>query len=479
MPTGYSSSLFAKVQRAFGEYAVDKRIASSVELMRLPRYVVEYLIGEFMAKDGDWEEKLHKFIAEYYYEPKYRDLLLHRLTTEGTVRIIDELKVWVHPKTGIHYAVLPSLAIRDAQIVMDIVDKNPNVLTMGMWGLLTLRYDLASVDDEEGTPITVVDFIPFQAPVIDVNLYREARREFTLNEWVDVLINTIGLNHERYSFRQKLVFLTRLIPLIEGNVNLMEFGPRATGKTYMYRHASYYTRIFSGGNVSPAVLFYNLRTKVPGEIATRDAVIFDEISKIRFTNPSEMMGKLKDYMESGHYERGDKKGVSTCSLIFMGNIEVELREEGYVPIEEFTYVLPKEMRDSAFVDRIHGIIPGWELPKIKQTRYYLSQGYGIASDYFAELTHEMRRETLISRITRLVEFSENFTIRDERAVKRIASGLLKLLYPHGEWDNSELEAIMNLALEYRQRVREWLHILAPGEYPKECLSCKVKNSNVR
>ncbi len=474
MPTEYSARLFAKIQRVFGEYAVDKRIANSVELMRLPRYVVEYLIGEFMAKGGDWEEKLRKFVANYYYEPKYKDLLLHRLTTEGTVKIIDELKVWVHPKTGKHYAILPSLAIRDAQILLEIVEKNPNVLTMGMWGLITLRYDPSAVDEEGATPIIVVDFIPFQAPAIDFNLFKEARREFTLEEWVDVLINTIGLNHERYSFRQKLVLLTRLIPLVEGNVNLMEFGPRATGKTYIYRHVSHYTRIFSGGNISPAVLFYNLRTKVPGEIATRDAVVFDEISKIRLTNPSEMMGKLKDYMESGHYERGDKRGVSTCSLVFMGNIEVELREEGYVPVEEFTYVLPKEMRDSAFVDRVHGIVPGWELPKIKQAKYHLSQGYGIASDYFAEVLHEMRKESLVTKISQHVEFSDNFTIRDERAVKKIASGLLKLLFPHGEWDKSELSLVMDIALEYRQRVREWLHILAPGEFPKERLSYRIR-----
>jgi len=474
MPTEYSARLFAKIQRVFGEYAVDKRIANSVELMRLPRYVVEYLIGEFMAKGGDWEEKLRKFVAKYYYEPKYKDLLLHKLTTEGTVKIIDELKVWVHPKTGKHYAILPSLAIRDAQILLEIVEKNPNVLTMGMWGLITLSYDPSVVDEEGATPIIVVDFIPFQAPAIDFNLFKEARREFTLEEWVDTLINTIGLNHERYSFRQKLVLLTRLIPLVEGNVNLMEFGPRATGKTYIYRHVSHYTRIFSGGNISPAVLFYNLRTKVPGEIATRDAVVFDEISKIRLTNPSEMMGKLKDYMESGHYERGDKRGVSTCSLVFMGNIEVELREEGYVPVEEFTYVLPKEMRDSAFVDRVHGIVPGWELPKIKQAKYHLSQGYGVASDYFAEILHETRKESLVAKISRYVEFSDNFTIRDERAVKKIASGLFKLLFPHGEWDKKELKLLMDIAIEYRQRVRDWLHILAPGEYPKEKLIFRVR-----
>jgi len=475
MSAEYSARLFAKVQRAFGEYAVDKRIANSVEFMRLPRYVVEYLIGEFMSRGDDWEEKLRKFVARYYYEPKYKDFVLHVLTTEGSVRIIDELKVWVHPRTGRHYAVLPSLAVRDAQIFMEIVENCPNVLTMGIWGLITLRYDPSAVGEEEGTPIIVTDFIPFQAPMIDVRLFREARQEFTLEEWVDVLVNTIGLNHERYSFRQKLVLLSRLVPLIEGNISLMEFGPRATGKTYIYRHVSHYTRIFSGGNISPAVLFYNLRTKVPGEVAIRDAVIFDEISKVRFTNPSEMIGKLKDYMESGHYERGDKRGVSTCSLVFMGNIEVERREEGYVPVEDFTYALPQDMRDSAFIDRVHGVLPGWELPKIRQVKYHLSQGYGLASDYFAEVLHEMRKESMVAKVGCCVEFSDNFTIRDERAVKKIASGLLKLLFPHEEWSKRDLRLIMDIAIEYRQRVRDWLHILAPGEFPKEKLSYAIRD----
>jgi len=185
-----------------------------------------------------------------------------------------------------------------------------------------------------------------------------------------------------YSPRQKMVLLSRLVPVIECNTNMAEFGPRQTGKTYLYRNLSNYVRIISGGNVSPAVLFYNLRTRVPGELAVKDLVVFDEISKVKFSNPDEMMGKLKDYMESGMFERGDKKAQSDSSLVFMGNVTVEMGPEGYIPIEDLTYVLPQHMRDSAFIDRIHGLIPGWELPKISQSKYHLSKGYGIASDYF-------------------------------------------------------------------------------------------------
>jgi len=289
-----------------------------------------------------------------------------------------------------------------------------------------------------------------------------------------VLINTIGLEPRVYSPRQKLILLTRLIPIVEGNTNMAEFGPRQTGKTYLYRNLSNYVRIISGGNITPAALFYNLRTRTPGELAVKDAVVFDEISKVKFSNPDEMMGKLKDYMESGHYERGTKKVVSDSSLVFMGNVAVEMASEGYIPIEDLTYVLPDAMRDSAFIDRIHGLIPGWELPKISQSKYHLSKEYGIASDYYAEALHAMRKETLTPLVSKHLELSDNFKIRDEKSVKRLLSGLIKLLFPDGAFNTQELRTITEIAVEYRQRVRDWLHKIAPGEFPKEKLSVAVK-----
>jgi len=229
--------------------------------------------------------------------------------------------------------------------------------------------------------------------------------------------------------------------------------------------------------VSPATLFYNLRTHVPGELAVKDVVVFDEVSKVKFENSDEMMGKLKDYMESGQYERGDRRVSSDASLVFMGNVEVERDktvEESYVPVEDLTYVLPEPMRDSAFIDRVHGLIPGWELPKISQSKVHLAKGYGIASDYFSEAIHTMRKTSLTGEVSKYVEFSSEFKIRDEKAVKRIMSGLIKLLFPNMQFDKSELELVANIALEYRQRIRDWLHLLSPGEYPKEKLSIKIK-----
>ena len=468
-----------KVRKCFNEYAVDKSLAYDLDLTKLPRYVAEYLIFEFLSENGDWQSKLRNFIEKYYREPEEKELVKHELVTKDFVQVIDELRVLVDVTTGTHVGVLQSLDLWTI-VPVDIVEKNKNTLINGMWGLIMLTKldggQAVKIWDKE-ISVVVDDFKPFQSPRSDPDLIKEARGCFSLDEWISVLITTIGLNPNVYSPRQRLLLLSRLVPLVEGNVNMMEFGPRQTGKTYLYRNVSNYTRIISGGTITPAALFYNLRTRVPGELALKDVVVFDEVSKVRFPNPDEMMGKLKDYMESGQYERGDKTVSSDSSLVLMGNVEVQRdksAEESYVPVEDLTYVLPEPMRDSAFIDRVHGLIPGWELPKISQSKVHLAKGYGIASDYFSEVLHTMRKFSLASKVGEHVEFSSEFKIRDEKAVKRIMSGIIKLLFPDEQFDNSELKLVADLALEYRQRIRDWLHLLSPGEFPEEGLSVKVR-----
>jgi ATP-dependent Lon protease len=478
------SELFNKVKRVFGDLATDKRVASRQELFMLPRYVAEYLSSNFMEKYGEenYMPQLSKFIVKYYRESREKDKVLAELMELGKVTLIEEVKVETDVELGMFRAHLQNLNVRDCMINLDVVNKYENLLVIGMWGLATLRYDPDIVPrDRMGNPlmmpIVIEDFMPFQSSTREVKIIQEARDSFTFEEWLDVLMNTVGLNHERYSLRQKLVFLTRLIPLVECNVNLMEFGPKQTGKTYLYRNSSYYTRIFAGGNISPATLFYNIARKSLGELALKDAVVMDEISKVKFSNPDEMVGKLADYMESGHYERGPKRAVSTCSLMLMGNIKVEAEENGYVPAEEFTYVLPDDVgrKDPAkLIDRIYGVVPGWELPKISMSTYHLSRGYGIASDYFCEVMHEMRKLSYSHIIDQEVELTGDYMIRDEKSVRRIAEGLLKLLAPSGSISRSEIKAIMDIAVEYRNRVNEWLHILSPGEFPKKKLGFSLK-----
>ena len=468
------TELSNKVKRYFGDYAVDKKLAYELELAKLPRYVAEYLISEFKLEGSGWEEKLRNYIKQHYYEPEEKELVKHRLITDGTVSIIDELRVVVDIETDTHVGIIQSHDIL-AEVPLSIVERNKATLVTGMWGLIQLtKSPTIKYIFEQPVGAIVEKFTPFQAPDTDPDILAEARPYFSLEEWIDVLINTIGLEPRVYRPRQKHILLTRLIPIVEGNTNISEFGPRQTGKTYLYRNLSNYVRIISGGNITPAALFYNLRTRTPGELAVKDTVVFDEISKVRFSNPDEMMGKIKDYMESGHYERGIKKVVSDSSLVFMGNVAVETASEGYIPIEDLTYVLPEAMRDSAFIDRIHGLIPGWELPKISQSKYHLSKEYGIASDYYAEALHTMRKETLTPLVSKHLELSDNFKIRDEKSVKRILSGLIKLLFPDGTFNTQELKTITDTAVEYRQRVRDWLHKIAPGEFPKEKLTAQVK-----
>lgn len=464
------SDVFNKAKKVFADLATDKRIANRQELFMLPRYVVEHLASQFMDKYGEdnYAAELTKFVSKYYHEPRERDKVLSDIMTTGKITIVDEVKVATDVELGTYRANLENLNLRDCMINLEVLDKNQNLLMTGMWGLVTLSYS-PDTAPETLTPVLIQDFVPFQCSITDIQIIQEAREEFAFEEWIDLILNTVGLNHEQYNLRQKLVFLTRLIPLVECNTNLMEFGPKQTGKTYVYRNSSYYTRIFAGGNISAATLFYNIARRELGEMAAKDAIILDEISKVKFTNPDEMIGKLKDYMESGHYERGPKRAASTCSLMFMGNILVEMKETGYVPVEDFTYVLSKEMRDSALIDRIHGVIPGWELPKISMSTRHLSRGYGIASDYFCEVMHEMRKQDYTHMIDQEVNLVGDYTIRDEKAVKRIASGLLKLLAPGGEIDEKEMKIVLDIATEYRRRVNDWLHILAPGEFPKKNL----------
>ncbi len=468
-------NLNEKLLQVFPEEVVNKRLSRVDQVSRLPRFISEYVIKSLLGDNPSPEDlvKLSEFVSRYYPEPKERDRVLNELITRGEYKIIDEFKVTVDPKRGRRLVTIPSLRVYDAKILPSVLEEYKELLGTGMWGIATLTYDPSVAETESETPIIVTDFRPLQYAGIDVGKFKRGRERFTTEEWIDVLMNTLGVNPDVYSERQKLIYLSRLVPLIENNVNVIELGPRATGKSFVYKNISYYVRLYSGGTISPAVLFFHGTLKVLGDLAIRDCVVFDEVSKVRFSNPDETVGKFKDYMESGEFERGLARRIrSTCSLVFIGNIEVR----GFEPAEDFTEVLPRMMLDSAFLDRIHGAIPGWELPKIEQTEVHLSNGYGFIADYFCEILHKLRREsfrTIIDRRVRLYAEGGKVTIRDQKAITRLASGMLKLLFPHGVFTNEELRMVMDLAVEYRQRVHDWLVKLSPGEFRPKKLGYEV------
>jgi len=471
--------LNAKLRYHFSGYVVNKGLSSREDIRRVPKFVSEHLLTQISEESEPlvFSEKLMKVIElvnTLYPEPKDKDRILDRIVIKKLpCKIIDEIKVEVDEKHEIRKAIIPSLNLTNVMISDKVVEENEQLLSTGIWGLASLKYS-EPIMDEKGKPITlpvfVDEFKPFHVANIDLKEFIEKREYFTLDEWIDVLINTIGLNPEVYNQKQKLILISRFIPLVENNVNLMEFGPRATGKTYFYRNISFYTRIISGGQVTPAQLFYNIARRTIGEIGMKDCIVFDEVSKVTFPRPEEMMGKLKDYMVDGHFERGPKKATSLCSLVFMGNIEVS----GYVPIEDINYVLPDCMRDdTAFIDRIHGIIPGWEIPKIKKSEVHLSKNYGFSVDYFSEILHELRKLDFTPLIRSIVELN-NVTIRDEIGIYRTASGLAKILFPNKEFSKDELAFVMNFAVEIRQKVADLLNKMAPGEFEKKKIEWRYR-----
>jgi ATP-dependent Lon protease len=470
-----STPLDQKIRRVFPDETVNKRLARTQVLARLPKFISEYAVKELVdeREDPSAMATLSSFVKQFYPEPKERNRVLYEIKENGSYTLLDEFRVTVDLKAEATKVEIPSLGIRDAMIVPSVLTEHKNLLEAGMWGTAKLSYRPQVLDDEEGsgqTPVLITEFSPLQYSNISVADYKLRREQFTLQEWIDVLIQTLGMNPEAYDERSKLLYISRIIPLIENNVNLIELGPRNTGKSFLYKNISYYIRLYSGGQISPAVLFYHGTFRTLGDIGIRDLVVFDEISRIEFKNPDEIMGKFKDYMESGSYERGQLKGAqSTCGLMFQGNIEVE----GKVPAEDYNEVMPDCMKDdSAFTERLHGMVPGWELPKIGKGEFHLCNGYGLVTDYFCEMMHELRKESFLPHIQAKVGVDADggdVSIRDQRAIHRITSGMMKLLSPHDSLESEALALSASLAVEYRQRIHDWLCTISSGEYKKKTL----------
>jgi ATP-dependent Lon protease len=357
-----------------------------------------------------------------------------------------------------------------------IVKQYPMLLAGGMWGTITLVYDETEVHNKKIRPFKVEEFTPFQISMIDIREFIEKRKQFTTDEWVDILINSFGLNPTKLTRREKILTISRAIPLVEPNHNMIELGPRETGKTYLYRNVSYYTHVLSGGKATPANLFINNNTGQVGLVGTREAVVFDEIANTNFTDPQATVSIMQGYMQDAKFSRGKKEILAFGSIVMVGNLDVQNK----VPHESYYHLLqplPDFMQVEALIDRLHYYLPGWEMPKI--TPSLTSKDYGFISDYFCEIMHELRRVELMEPIKKRFElydssdFGIGLTTRDHRGILKNLSGLMRLIYPHGELSNEELAELLSLAIEGRQRVRDQLHLMAPGEYAPIEISGKI------
>jgi ATP-dependent Lon protease len=360
-----------------------------------------------------------------------------------------------------------------------LVEHGDSLLSGGAWGTCTIEYDNSYKVGSRLYPFVVTEFRPFQITRVSLEDYIEKRKLFTTEEWIDLLMNTIGFDPQFFTFRQKLLYLLRLVPFVEKNYNMIELGPRETGKTYTYRNTSSRSFVISGGSTTPATLFYHKGLRRLGIIGQRDVVYFDEIGRTRFTDADATVNILKDYMQTGQFTRGDQELTSAASIVLAGNIELEMKGGSPAPSDKYPHwlaVLPSEINtDTAFIDRLHAYIPGWEFHKIKKERY--AKGFGLMTDYFAEILKRLRERAIQTIVAARVDF-EGETSRNQDSVQKTASGLLKLIFPHKDVDTvmpDELKLCLDVAIEVRQIIHDQMVIISPGEYQSRHIVARVRN----
>jgi len=460
-----SSDFEEKLERVFGRDAVvEKGIHLSLGPWGVPRFIEEYLIMRECAglSATSCAKRVSSVLRRFRPEPSEKNLKLDQLMSDGELTLMDFFTVTTDIRKGVHRLSIPCLDLKKAMVHPRVLRKHENLLRNGVWGMGRLLYDpKLSFGAKDSDPVSLVELVPYQISSLDISEFQDARGNFSDEEWLDLLIKSLGLNPEAYKEEQKLYLLARLIPLAEANVNMMEFGPRATGKTFLYRNISPLVRIVSGGVISPAQLFYHKVHGNVGLIGVMDVVVFDEIQYLKFSGAEEILGKLKDYMASGHFERGAKQAASGCSLVFMGNVDWDVNDG-----LDIDRTIPRFAKDPAFMDRIHGMIPGWKLPKITGEEH-LAKGKGLALDYLGSVLHELRMMNFREEVKGLVDIVGNPSIRDQQAVIRLLSGFLKVLYPDMNFDGSLLPKVVQMVEEMRGIVRNWLAAKLPHEYGEE------------
>jgi ATP-dependent Lon protease len=468
------SALDQKARRVYADQVVVKSLAQQMAFHGLPRYVSEYLIAKYV-KPETWREDLAKVqikIKDLLPDIERRELVKDRLLRMGETVLIDFVEARVDLKGGQRWARVQAINDDRVRVSASLIEQNPGLLLGGLWGTTKLKY---CPEVSADAPNELIAFTPFQIGTPNLDAYVAGRSQFDTDEWISLILQSAGYSSQAFSNRrQKLLLLCRLVPLVERNINLVELGPRQTGKTFLLRNVSARTFTISGGRTTPANLFVNLATRSVGILGTRKVVVFDEIAHTTFGDEDATISTLKDYMESGQFSRGAKSFAADASLVYAGNIDVD---DGQ-PDPRYRHLfepLPEQLIDSAFLDRLHGYLPGWEIPKI--TPSSLANGIGFLTDFFGEMLVRLREHDFQDRIQSL-ELAAGMTRRDQVAVQRIASGLLKLLYPDGAMTDQELHEIVALACELRQRVHNQLTEIAPGEFKARFIGCNGLTEHV-
>lgn len=404
--------------------------------------------------------------------------ILSQLRKNGSHTIIDMVTVHLDIKKDCFFAEFSNLGLTNVPITDDYPEKYDRLLCGGIWCIVQLEYEVEGdsnfgIINADGdplrskqkkqkdiSPISIRKLTPIQMPHIDIDELKQGRKAFTKDEWLDVLLRSIGMEPYEFTYREKWLLLTRMIPLVENNFNLCELGPRSTGKSHLYKEISPNSILISGGQTTVANLFYNMGRKTVGLVGLWDCVAFDEVAGIRFKDKDGVQ-IMKDYMASGSFARGKEEKAATASMVFVGNINQSV--DVLLKTSSLFDPFPPEMgTDTAFLDRMHCYLPGWEIPKFRPEHF--TNDYGFISDYLAEFIRELRKEQYGDALDHYFRLGKNLNQRDTIAVRRMVDGYLKLLYPDGEFTKEELEEVIQISLEMRRRVKEQLKKLGGMEF---------------
>jgi len=441
--------------------------------VNVPTYVLEYLLGKYCASANDQVveaglQEVKRVLTEHYVRPDQAEWFKSQVREKGRHRVIDKVKVRLVETEDKYWASLINLQIDRVHIPEDLIQRYERLLGGGIWAVVDLTYDPQLVHRGEVRPFVIQELRPIQLGGGNLlEEFRARRAHFTRDEWLDFLLRSIGLEPLSLPHRLKMLLIARLIPLVESNFNLVELGPRGTGKSYVYREISPYAILVSGGDVTVPSLFMSMagRGRI-GLVGLWDVVAFDEVAGLTRLAHPQAINLLKDYMESGSFSRGREEISALASLVFIGNINIDV--ETALRTSHLFTPFPPEMQDLAFLDRFHAYLPGWEIPKM--TSAMLTDHYGLVIDYLAEVFRELRKASLADAVDRHFVLGQALNKRDEKAVRKTLSGFLKLLHPDGRWTREELEAYLRLALELRRRVKEQLRRMGGVEYWNTSLS---------
>ncbi len=445
---------------AFDGYLVRKDLVRRYSRQYpVPTYVVEFLLGRYCATVNEQEiEEGLKIVERQLQDRTIRsseqELFKARAREKGSVKLIDIVKARLDSKTDSFLVELPSLGIKDVRIADTFVHEHERMLTDGFYAEVTLTYDAAIAEEKYGRPFAIESLRAIQLSKSDVLVtLNKGRSQFTTGEWRDFLIRSVGLEPAAMSDRAKMVTLLRMVPFAERNYNLVELGPRGTGKSHLYQQISPYSHLISGGKASVAKMFVNMSNGQRGLVCLYDVVCFDEVAGISF-DQKDGVNIMKGYMAAGEFSRGKESIRAFGSLVMVGNFEVDVDQQQR--IGHLLSPLPPEMRnDTAFMDRLHSYVPGWEFPKVS-SREHLTSHFGLVSDFLAECWNKLRTGSRLSSIQSRVNWGGALSGRDIEAVNKTVSGLIKLLYPDPAMSipETELETVVRLALECRRRVKE-------------------------